>query len=537
MKMTPAGALMHQVQTRPKSAAFVFHEEVWTYERLAVEAESLARGMAVRGVGLGDRVALHMKNRPEMIVAYYACFQLGAIAAPLRTAFTFAELAPILRRLRPALYLGEMSLYDNVAPVDASILAPDKRFVINGTFEDDGVQPWDQLFDAPSNGSLSTSPGSYKPSVLITTSGTTGQPKFVVHTPATLAESTDLLVRNWGFSDDDIMIEHLPLAHISGLITLLSYVHFGAPFVLLESFDADIVLDTIERHRCTWLIGFPAQYAAMLWSQLARPRNLKPLRICLTGADTCPIDLQERVTATFGAPLYNLWAATEVVGSLTFGLRPGPVVRITKGARIRLVDEKGADVGDGEVGELLIRGGNVFDGYWNDPRATGESLKAGWYHTGDLMRRGGGDELWFVSRKNDIIIRGGTNISPVEVEQALVASHPAVREAAVVGIPDAVLGQRVFGFVELADGTKDTVVSEILGNVATRLASYKIPESLEVVDELPRNALSKVDRNALQAMAAKIDKADKAGRALIGAVALQPKQPDEWPARLVARTG
>ena len=541
MKMTPAGALLHQVQARPKSAAFVFHEEVWTYERLAVEAESLARGMAVRGVGPGDRVAIHMVNRPEMIVAYYACFQLGAIAAPLRTALKFAELAPILRRLRPALYLGEMSLYDNVAAVDASILALDKRFVVNGTFEDDGVQPWDELFDAPGNESLSTPPGSYKPSVLITTSGTTGQPKFVVHTPATLAESTDLLVKTWGLSDDDIMIEPLPLAHMSGLMTLLSFVHFGAPFVLLESFDADLVLDTIERHRCTWLIGFPAQFAAMLGSQLARPRNLKSLRICLTGADVCPIDLQERVTVTFGAPLYNVWGATEVVGSLTFGLQPGPVVRITKGARIRLIDEKGADVGDGEVGELLIRGGNVFDGYWNDPKATGESLRAGWYHTGDLMRRGERDELWFVSRKKDIIIRGGTNISPVEVEEALVASHPTVREAAVVGIPDAVLGQRVFGFVKLADGTKDTVVSEILRNVASRLASYKVPESLEVLDELPRNALSKVDRNALQVMAAKTDKTDKtdkaekAGRALIEAMALQPKHPDARPPGRVAR--
>lgn len=538
MKMTPVGALMHQVQTRPKSAAFVFHEEVWTYERLAVEAESLARGLALRGVGPGDRVAIHMMNRPEMIVAYYACFQLGVIAAPLRTAFKFAELGPILRRLRPALYLGEMSLYDNVAPLDASILAPGKRFVVNGTFEDDGVQPWEALFDVPGNETLSVSPASYKPAVLITTSGTTGQPKFVAHTPATLAESTDLLVRDWGLSDDDIMIEPLPLAHMSGLITLLGFIQFGAPFVLLESFDADIVLDTIERHRCTWLIGFPAQFAAMLGSQLARPRDLKSLRVCLTGADICPVDLQQRVTATFGAPLYNIWSATEVVGSLTFGLQPGPVARVTKGARIRLIDEKGADVGDGEVGELLIRGGNVFDGYWNDPKATRESLRAGWYHTGDLMRRGEGDELWFVSRKRDIIIRGGTNISPAEVEQALVASHPAVSEAAVVGIPDAVLGQRVFGFVKVADGTKDTVVSEILGNVATRLASYKVPESLEILDELPRNALSEVDRNALQAMAAKTEKTDKpekAGRAPIEAMALQPKRPDARPLSRVAR--
>ena len=524
---------MHQMQTRPKSAAFVFHEEVWTYERLAAEAESLARGLAVRGVGPGDRVALHMMNRPEMIVAYYACFQLGAIAAPLRTAFKFAELAPILQRLKPALYLGEISLYDSVAPVDASILAPDKCFVVNGTFEDHGVQPWEALFDVTTNESLLVPPASYKPAVLIITSGTTGQPKFVVHTPATLSESTDLLVRNWGLSDDDIMIEPLPLAHMSGLITLLSFIEFGAPFVLLESFDADTVLDAIERHRCTWYLGFPAQYAAMLGCQLARPRNLASLRICLTGADVCPIDLQERVTSTFGAPLYNLWGATEVVGSLTFGLQSGPVARITKGARIRLIDENGADVAEGEVGELLIRGANVFDGYWNDPCATEESLKGGWYHTGDLMRRGEDDELWFVSRKKDIIIRGGTNISPVEVEQAIVASHPAVREAAVVGIPDAVLGQRVFGFVTLTDGTKDTAVCEILGSLATRLASYKIPEGLAVLDELPRNALSKIDRNVLQVIAARTD---KAGRALNGAMALQPKQLGERPARRVART-
>jgi long-chain acyl-CoA synthetase len=529
MKMTPAGALMHHVQTRPKSAAFVFHEEVWTYERLAAAAGSLARGLAVRGVRPGDRVAVHMMNRPEMIVAYYACFQLGAIVAPLRTAFKAAELAPLLQRLKPALYLGEISLYDNVAPIDASILSPDKRFVVNGTFEDHGVQPWESLFDATGNESLSVLPASYKPAVLITTSGTTGQPKFVVHTPTTLSESTELMVASWGLSDDDKAVVPLPLAHMSGLITALCFIHFGAPFVLLESFDADTVLDAIERHHCTRCLGFPAQYAAMLACQLGRPRDLSSLRYCLTGADVCPSDLQKRVTLAFGVPLYNVWGATEVVGSVTFGLQPGPVVRIVKGARIRLINENGSDVADGEVGELLIRGANVFDGYWNDPRATEESLKGGWYHTGDLMRRGEGDELWFVSRKKDIIIRGGTNISPVEVEQALVASHPAVREAAVVGIPDAVLGQRVFGFVMLADGTKDTVVPEILRNVAARLASYKVPEGLRILDEMPRNALSKVDRNRLQAMALETDK--------VARIEAAASQPDKRPVRRVARIG
>jgi long-chain acyl-CoA synthetase len=532
MNMTPIDALAHQVQTRPQSTAFVFHDEAWTYQRLATEAERLARGLAERGVGPGDRVVLHMMNRPELVVAYYACFRLGAIAAPLRTAFKFAELAPLLQRLKPALYIGEIGLYDNVAPVEASILGHDKRFVVGGSFEDDGVQPWERLFDGAADANPVFSPASYKPAVLLNTSGTTGQPKFVIHTPATFAETTELMARHFGFSDDDVTVMPLPMGHMSGLITLLANIRLGVPFVLLEGFDADAVLDAIERYRCTWCLGFPAQYAALLACQRARPRHLRSLRVCLTGADACPIDLQEQVTQVFGAPLYNVWGATETVGSLTFGLQPGPVTRIVNGAQIRLIDESGADVADGETGELLIRGANVFDGYWNDPQATAKSLKSGWYHTGDLMRRGEGDELWFVSRKKDIIIRGGTNISPAEVEQALVACHPAVEGAAVVGIPDAVLGQRVFGFVRLATGAEDSVVADILANVATRLASYKVPERLVIMDEFPRNALSKLDRKTLQAMAS-----DIAGRPSIEAAPAPRAQPEERRVRRAGRIG
>jgi len=498
MAVTPIGALMHQAQTRAESAAFVFHEEVWTYRRLADEAERVARGLVARGVKAGERVALHMMNRPEMLVAYYACLRLGAIAAPLRTAFKFAELAPILQRLRPALYIGESDLYRNVAPVDTSILPLRKRFIVDAVEETDGVQSWHVLKQS-ANTNLPMPP-SYEPAVLINTSGTTGQPKFVAHTPDTLAATTDLLRKHLGLAVDDVIVAPMPMAHVSGLVCSLTFIQHGVPFIVSESFDAGAMLDNIERYRCTWAVGFPFQYVALLDAQRTRPRDLSSLRICLTGADVCPIDLQKRVTSTFGAPLYNFWGSTEVIGSLTFGLESGPVVRIVEGAQVRLIDEAGADVPRGEIGELLIRGANVFAGYWNDPAATEQSLKAGWHHTGDLMRRGEGEDLWFVSRKKDIIIRGGTNISPVEVEEALVASHPAVEEAAVIGKPDAVLGQSVFGFVKLAAGTKETVVAEILQNVAKRLASYKVPEDLQVLDALPRNALSKVDRNLLQAM-------------------------------------
>ena len=498
--VTPIEALMQQAQSRPEKTAFIFQEDVWTYRRLADEAERVARGLAESGVKPGDRVVLHMMNRPEMLVSYYACFRLGAIAAPLRTAFTFAELAPMLQRLQPALYIGESGLYPNVAATDAAILPREKRFIVDDA-DAHHVQPWQALKRAIQT-DLPT-PASHKPAVLLNTSGSTGQPKFVVHTADTLAAITDLGGKHFGLSANDVIVSQSPLAHATGLFFSLTFVRLGLPFIVLQSADPDIVLGNIERYRGTWLFGVPYQYATLLEAQQARPRDLSSLRICLSAADVCPVDLQKRVTSVFGAPLCNLWGSTEVLGQLSFGLQPGPVVRIGEAALVRLVDENGVDVAQGEVGEVLIRGANVFAGYWNDPAATAQSLRSGWYHTGDLMQRGEADELWFVSRKKNIIIRGGTNISPIEVEEALVACHPAVQEAAVVGIPDPVLGQRVFAFVRLATGAKERVTAEILQNVAQRLASYKVPEVIRVLDTLPRNALSKVDRRELEAIAAR----------------------------------
>jgi long-chain acyl-CoA synthetase len=209
----------------------------------------------------------------------------------------------------------------------------------------------------------------------------------------------------------------------------------------------------------------------------------------------CPIQLQVEFEAAFGAPLRNIWAATEVVGALTEGLRPGPVSRIAPGAQIRLVDDEGRDVPRGEVGEFLVRGPNVTVGYWAGPDRIDDATCDGWYRSGDLMRRGDGDELWFVGRKKDIIIRGGSNISPLEVERVLL-SHPLVRDAAVFGVPDPVLGQRVAAIVQLSGGVSDGALGDILRDTRQKLADYKAPERLLAVDAVPRNSLGKVDRSA-----------------------------------------
>ena len=333
--------------------------------------------------------------------------------------------------------------------------------------------------------------------MLLTTSGTTGQPKFVTHTQATLTAVIES-VRHLGLDGTQTAAIALPLTHGFGLFLFLACLRFGVPVVLLERFDPDAVLDAIERHRCTWLPGVPAMFGALLERQQARTRNVRSLKVCLSSGDICPPRLQEQFATVFGTRLRSFWGATEAAGCLTYGSEPGPVSCIVEGAEVRLIDDSGAPVPRGEVGELAVRGPNVTIGYWAGPGLIEDAPHDGWFRTGDLMRQDANDDLWFVSRKKDLIISGGLNISPAEIERVLTA-HPAVRDAAVVGVPDPALGQRVAGFVEMERGTRGIILKEILAGVTVLLADYKVPERLEVVDAIPRNGLGKIDRKSLLA--------------------------------------
>jgi long-chain acyl-CoA synthetase len=410
----------------------------------------------------------------------------------LNIRFKTAELRPLLDRLRPALYIGQAAFYSQVASIDSSILASNNRFVVDGSVTDARVQPWTRLFAETNDVSVRVAPDVDAPAVLLTTSGTTGQPKFVIHTLATLSK-TAASFEHWDLDSDQITMLFCPMAHGSGLFTMLACIQFGVPFVLLERFDPDAILDAIELHRCTWVIGLPFMFGALLQQQRARARNVSSLRTCLAGGDVCPPQLQDQFPLFFGIPLRSVWAATEACGSLTYGLQTGPINRIVTGAQVRLVDDNHAPAPRGEVGELVVRGPHVTIGYWAGPGQIKDAPKEGWFHTGDLMRQDEKGDLWFVSRKKHLIVRGGSNISPVEVERVLTA-HPAVRDAAVVGVPDPDLGQRMAGFVQVVDSAQSADLNGILAFAAEQLADYKLPETLRIVDKIPRNTLGKIDR-------------------------------------------
>src|ERR1700751_4491580 len=222
MTMTPTGVLNDFAKRLPNNVAFIKDKQIWTYERLATEVDRLARGLIEHGVRKGDRVALHMANLAELVVAYHACFRVGAIAAPLNIRFKTAELRPLLQRLRPALYIGQADLYRQVASIDSSILAANSRFVVvDGSVNAPRVRPWTRLF-AESNGEpVQVAPDVDAPAVLLTTSGTTGQPKFVIHSLATLSKTAESF-EHFDLDNDQITALFCPMVHSSGLFTMLA---------------------------------------------------------------------------------------------------------------------------------------------------------------------------------------------------------------------------------------------------------------------------------------------------------------------------
>jgi acyl-CoA synthetase (AMP-forming)/AMP-acid ligase II len=495
MAMTPMNALLRRAMMQPGRTAFIYDDVAWTYHDLLTSAERLSRAFLALGVRPGARIVLHMPNRPEMAAALYACLRVGAIACPTNLRFKTAELREIFQRLRPALYLGEEQLYAHVETIEPAILAREKRFVTGPSGAYNGARPWSALLvDSTSTGPMPLAPNKDAPAVLMTTSGTTGRPKFVTHTPATLSAIAEALA-HIDLDAGQTVLNSCPMVHASGLFSFLGAVNFGSAMVMTERFDPDAVLDQIELYGCTWMLGLPFMYDGLLERQRRRPRKVSSLRHCLCGGDVCPTQLQIDFESTFDARLRNIWGATEVVGALSYGELPGPVTRIAPGAEIRLVDDEGRDVPRGEVGEFLVRGPYVTVGYWVEPGRIGDATRDGWYYSGDLMRQGEGDALWFVGRKKDIIIRGGSNISPIEVERVLLG-HPLVRDAAVFGEADPVLGQRVAAVVQLSDGVSDAALDDILRDTRQHLADYKVPERLLAVSAVPRNSLGKVDRRA-----------------------------------------
>jgi long-chain acyl-CoA synthetase len=335
-----------------------------------------------------------------------------------------------------------------------------------------------------------------EPAVIVYTSGTTARPKGVTHSHRTALR----VARGAGVGSDGVVAIATPMAHMAGLAMLLSTLDAGATAVMSARFDADRLLDDIASHGCTDMAAMPVMYQQLCTAQLERPRAVSSLRKCAAGGDSVAPALKATFVKAFGCPLYEIYASTEL-GIVAANWSVSAPVRGSCGSAMPDVEIAIADATRdvrGASGECIVRSPGMMIGYWRDPDATAAVVKDGWFHTGDLMRQDSMGYLWFEGRRKEIIIRGGSNIAPQEVEAALY-QHPGVLEAGVVGVPDPAWGERVVAFVSRTPGS-GIQADELIAFVGGRLSAYKTPEQIVFLETLPKSPAGKVQRRALREM-------------------------------------
>ena len=461
------------------------------YGDLDVAAARVAGLLAERGVRPGDRVGLMLPNVPQFATAYYGTLRAGAIAVPMNTLLKQREAAYCLTDSEARIVFAWHNCADVARPASAQTGA-ECIVVAAGEFEE-------LLASAPSQSEISPRED-IDTAVILYTSGTTGTPKGAELTHANLARNAEIVVRMLAVGPDDVILGALPLFHAFGQTCgLNAATAAGAKLALIPRFDPAEALEVVERSRVTVFEGVPTMFAALL--HCGRRADTSSLRLCVSGGAAMPIEVMRGFEDAFGCRVLEGYGLSETSPVASFNQpdrarKPGSIGMPVEGVQMRLVDTQGADVAPGEVGEITIRGHNVMKGYWNCPEATTEAIRDGWFYTGDLARTDRDGYYFIVDRKKDMIIRGGYNVYPREIEEVLY-EHPAVLEVAVIGIPDERLGEEIGAAVALKDGAEATR-GELREYVKARVAAYKYPRHIWLLPELPKGATGKILKREIE---------------------------------------
>ncbi|HLW18625.1 MAG TPA: long-chain fatty acid--CoA ligase [Actinomycetota bacterium] len=486
----------------PDKPALIFQDKPITYGELEREIDQAAAGIASLGIRKGDRVGVLVQNVPHFIYAYLGIERAGGVMVPLNTMYTADEVSYILADAEArAVVVAEPFL----RAVDGlrETLPMLEHVVVVGGGSPIGTMGWDQM----------TGRGQGAPSVTIDdgdlaalpyTSGTTGKPKGAMLTHGNLMANIEQMHRVplLTEAETDVVLLVLPMFHIYALnVSLGLTFRVGATAVLQERFDPVASLDAIERHGITVLFGAPPMFVAWLSTPNVEKRNLSSVRLAVSGAAPLPGPVLEDFKRRLGITIWEGYGLTETAPGVTSNAmgsdaKPGSIGKPLPDVELRLLDEQGDEVEEGDPGEIVVRGPNVFKGYWHDDPATEEATRGGWFHTGDVAYEDEDGYLFLVDRKKDLIIVSGFNVYPREVEEALYR-HPKVAEAAVVGIPHPYTGEAVKAVVVLKPGTTATE-EEIIEFCKRSIARFKCPQVVEFVDKLPHTDTGKILRRRLR---------------------------------------
>ncbi|WP_432015090.1 long-chain-fatty-acid--CoA ligase [Streptomyces cucumeris] len=496
-----AAVLAESAVRRPSHPALVQGPARLTYAQLWNRVGGYAAALRRQGIGPGDRVALLLPSTPEFAAVYFAVLALGAVVVPVNTALKPAEISYVLRDsgARALVRAGELSEETARCAEAAGVGVLTVGTTGPGALHPDGAAGALESCAERAPEDLA---------VILYTSGTTGRPKGAMLTHRNLVSNIEATALSpFAFGEDDVLLGALPLSHTFGQICGMAVcLYAGATLVLMERFEAEECLRLMREHGCTVFMGVPTMYHAMLQAVAAGARPPRLSRV-YSGGSALPVPVLERVRAMFGCEVYEGYGLTETSPVVAYNqpgipCRPGTVGLPIEGVRVAVADagtEGRIDLlARGEVGEIVVRGHNVMAGYLDRPRETGEVLVDGWFRTGDLGVLDADGYLSIVDRKKDLVVRGGFNVYPREVEDVL-RGHPAVEQVAVVGVPDEKLGQEVCAVVVVRTGhpAGDALASDIVAWGKARMAGYKYPRRVEFAETFPLGSSGKVLKREL----------------------------------------
>src|SRR6266571_5368500 len=459
-----------------------------TYRALDEASARVAGLLHERGLKPGDRVGIMMPNVAEVPVVYYGVLRAGGVVVPMN---------PLLKAREVAYYLGDSGArlifawhaFAEEARAGAARADAEPVAVEPATFGDllAAATPDDRIVDR----------GAVDTAVILYTSGTTGRPKGAELTHANLARNTEVMRTDLiQLAPSDVIFGGLPLFHSFGqTCTLNTAVASGTCLTLLPRFAPGEALQILAGHRVTVFAGVPTMYVALLAESGRAAYDVSELRVCVSGGAALPVEVLRGFEEAFGCPVLEGYGLSETSPVASFNhpdraRKPGSIGTPIRGVQMRVVDSRGYEVPGGEIGEIVIRGHNVMKGYWRKPEETAQAIQDGWFRSGDLGKVDEDGYFVIVDRKKDMIIRGGYNVYPREIEEVLY-EHPAVAEAAVIGLPHPALGEEVGAAVVLKPGA-DVTAEQLRDHVKTQVAAYKYPRKVWIADELPKGPTGKI---------------------------------------------
>lgn len=487
--------LFNTAERLPHKAALVFRNHEITYGELKEQIGKIANGLQASGISENMNVGLMMTNRPEYIITYFALLTVGATVVPLNPQFREQELTYALNHSE-----SEAFIYDSIVSEVVANAKKDLETVeIFISFDEDSDCDWKKLLNYRSIDKYVERHGE-DTAQIIYTSGTTGKPKGAMITHQNIAWMTDAMTKEQGTNEKDKLIVVLPLFHaFAKMASMWCPFYKGATVYIEERFVPDAILEMIERERITVFTGVPTMFTMFVHSPKLHQYDYSSLRVFGSGGASIPVEILERIKKEIGVDMIEAYGQTEATIMITSQPHDGEKVvgsvgRAIEGVDLRIITPDQKDVPQGEIGEIIFRGPNAMKGYYKNPEATKDTIRDGWVYTGDLGYQDEKGNVFIVDRKKDMIIRGGYNVYPREIEEVLY-SHPEVVECAVIGEPDEVFGEEIVAYVVVKNQLNE---EELDAFCRKKLARYKNPRIYRFIEALPKTVTGKILKGPLR---------------------------------------